>query len=224
MLDLNQNIADLVLEHSECARIFQRHRIDFCCRGERSVESACAERGIAPEVLAEELSRAIIEREGTTSPDPRQLPTEALVAHIVSKHHEYLRWALPFVKDLARKVSRVHGDRKANLRQLDLIVSQLCESLLPHIDDEERTLFPTLLAGDRDDEQVAAAMVGMQREHLLVGQLLDSMRTAAEEFEPPEWACNSYRTLMSELLQLEGDILTHVHLENHVLAPRFAVA
>jgi regulator of cell morphogenesis and NO signaling len=39
---------------------------------------------------------------------------------------------------------------------------------------------------------------------------------------PPEWACTSYRTLLSELAALEGDVLRHVHLENHVLMPRFA--
>ena len=32
------------------------------------------------------------------------------------------------------------------------------------------------------------------------------------------------RTLFAELEQLERDILTHVHLENHVLMPRFAKA
>ena len=29
-------------------------------------------------------------------------------------------------------------------------------------------------------------------------------------------------TLFAELEVLEGDVLTHVHLENHVLMPRFA--
>ena len=40
----------------------------------------------------------------------------------------------------------------------------------------------------------------------------------------PEWGCSSYRVLMSELEALEGDVLRHVHLENHVLMPRFVTA
>ncbi len=39
---------------------------------------------------------------------------------------------------------------------------------------------------------------------------------------PPEWACNSYRALFSELQALETDVLQHVHLENHALRPRFS--
>ena len=55
-----------------------------------------------------------------------------------------------------------------------------------------------------------------------VAQLLERIRAASDDFTLPDWACNSYRTLFSELEQLEGDVFTHVHLENHVLRPRFA--
>jgi len=52
--------------------------------------------------------------------------------------------------------------------------------------------------------------------------LLERVRAAGDDFTLPPWACNSYRALFSELAQLEGDVFTHVHLENHVLRPRFS--
>src|SRR5688500_15473694 len=110
MLDPAQNVAQLVLEHSECAAVFKRHRIDFCCRGDVSIEAVCAEKGIDARALVQELSAAIAERKGTTTADPRSLSTAALIGHIITKHHEYLRKALPFVETLAAKVSRVHGE------------------------------------------------------------------------------------------------------------------
>lgn len=222
MLNLDQNVADLVLEHSECAAIFRRHRIDYCCRGNRSIETACTERGIDPGALRDELAGAIAERNAAPAGDPRNLSSEALIAHITSRHHDYLRWALPFLQPLAAKVSRVHGDQKPSLHQLAALVRELCEAMLPHIDAEDQTLFPTLIAAEVDGDGVRTALAVLEREHLLVGHLLDRIRTVAEGFEPPAWACNSYRTLMAELAQLEADTLTHVHLENHVLLPRFA--
>ncbi len=60
----------------------------------------------------------------------------------------------------------------------------------------------------------------MQSEHLAVAKLLRTIRSAADDFALPDWACNSYRTLFSELQQMESDIFEHVHLENHVLEPR----
>jgi regulator of cell morphogenesis and NO signaling len=224
MLDRQQTIANVVLEHSECAPVFQRHRIDFCCRGNLSIEVAAKERQLDVDALVGELTQAISERRGARSDDPRELPTSRLVEHIVSKHHEYLRKALPFVRTLAAKVSRVHGDHNPKLRELDAAVADLSAALLAHLDDEEQSLFPALAAKETDLAVLAEHFAAMQKEHLEVASLLERIRAASEQFTLPDWACNSYRTLFSELEQLEGDVFTHVHLENHVLKPRFATA
>jgi regulator of cell morphogenesis and NO signaling len=220
-LNRQQTIAELVLDHSECAEVFQRHRIDFCCRGEATVEAAARAQGIALEALIEELSLAIAKRAGPTPGDPRALSTPELVAHIVSTHHDYLRSALPFVQALAGKVSRVHGERNPKLRALALAVEQLTAQLLPHLDDEERTLFPALVAGAAGG-LVRPLLDSMLTDHHAVAKLLEQIRAASHDFTLPDWACNSYRTLFSELQRLETDTFRHVHLENHVLLPRFA--
>ena len=62
----------------------------------------------------------------------------------------------------------------------------------------------------------------MMEDHLTVAKILQSIRTASDDFTLPEWACNSYRALFSELKQMESDVFTHVHLENHILLPRFS--
>ena len=43
MVNPSEQVAKVVLEHSECAEVFQRHRIDFCCRGDMSIEQAASE-------------------------------------------------------------------------------------------------------------------------------------------------------------------------------------
>lgn len=221
-VDTQQSVASLVLDHSECAPVFQRHRIDFCCRGKLSIEEAAREKGVALDTLATELGRAIAERRGERSADPRELSTPRLLAYIVSKHHEYLRQALPFVKALANKVGRVHGDHNPKLRDLSVAVDELVAALEPHLLEEEEHLFPLLVAEAPDRALVATKLAAMHAEHLEVADLLTRIRAASEDFTLPSWACNSYRTLFAELVQLEGDIFAHVHLENHVLEPRFA--
>lgn len=224
MLDPRRSVASLVLDHSECAAVFQRHHIDFCCHGEISVEAAARAKGIDPAALVEDLGRAIAGRRAGGAPDPRELSTPRLVAHIVATHHEYLRRVLPFVRGLAAKVGRVHGDRNAKLTELAATVEELAETLLPHLDAEESSLFPALTAGEVDGEAVRRELGSMMVDHLAVASLLDRVRAQCDEFTTPPWACGSYRTLFSELEQLEGDVFTHVHLENHVLRPRFVPA
>lgn len=222
MLSSEQSVADVVLDHSECAQVFQQHRIDFCCRGEMTVEAAAKAKGVDVGALLDELSRAIEQRHGARSTDPRELSTPALIAHIVSQHHAYLRRALPIARGLALKVSRVHGDHNTKLRDLNVVVNELSEVLEPHLDDEEQTVFPALAAEQPDAAMVTRMLQSMVEEHLTVARLLERLHVASDDFALPDWACNSYRALFSELQQLEGDLLTHVHLENHVLRPRFA--
>ena len=59
-------------------------------------------------------------------------------------------------------------------------------------------------------------------EHEEVGAILAMLRRAAADYVASDWACTSYRTLMKELDVMEADTLEHVHLENHVLLPRYS--
>lgn len=222
MIDTTQTVAQLVLDHSALAPVFQRHRIDFCCKGEMTLRDACRQRGVAEELVIADLENALAERAGAASADLRGLSTPALAAHIVATHHAYLRRALPFARTLAAKVGKVHGGKDPRLEELADVVADLQEQLLPHLDDEEQVLFPALSSREPDRAAIGRGLATMRDEHLAVGKLLERMRELTSEFSSPSWACNSYRTLMSELEQIEGDTLTHVHVENHVLAPRFA--
>lgn len=220
VLTPEQGIARLVLDHPECAEVFQRHHIDFCCRGNASLQAAAREKAIPLAALVDELSQAIAHRRDPGQADPRALTTPQLIDHIVTQHHQYLRRALPFVQGLAAKVSRVHGKRNPKLHDLSAKVSALSESLLSHLDEEEGVLFPALTSGG-PDERAAKLLASMLAEHLAVAALLEQIRSASDEFVVPEWGCNSYRVLCATLEQLERDTFTHVHLENHVLLPRF---
>lgn len=224
VLDRQQSVGTLVLEHSACAQVFQRHHIDFCCRGHLSLEVAAAGRKLDVEVLLTELTQAIEARGGVQPADPRKLSTPELVAHIVATHHAPLREALPFIRGLAAKVSRVHGEHNPHLKTLEAAVEELATTLLPHLDEEEQTLFPALTASAPEKLAMAGQFAQMLDEHLAVGSLLERIRAAAEDFSLPDWACRSYQTLFAELEALEADVFTHVHLENHVLRPRFTTA
>lgn len=218
------SVAEIVLDHPECAKVFHDHRIDFCCRGGLSLTAACAGKGLDEDAVVASLERAIAQRAGSMNGDLRRMSTRELISHVVSRHHAYLDEALPFVERLAEKVARVHGDHNPKLCTLRDAFVELCAVLEPHLREEERVLFPALMAERRDDALVARELAGMHKDHLRVGELLTCIRTLADDFTVPEWACGSYRTLIRELANLEMDTFRHVHLENHVLMPRFAPA
>jgi regulator of cell morphogenesis and NO signaling len=220
LINPQQSVASLVLDNSACAAVLQRHRIDYCCRGEATLAAACHDRRLDVDAVVGELEQAIRDRT-SDEPDARALTSPALVERIISRYHEPHRRALPFVRALAAKVARVHGEHNPRLIELDGVVAELADALEPHMDEEEATLFPALTAA-RPGSDAASMLKTMQEEHVAVGALLGRMRSATEDYAVPQWACASYRTLFRELERLENDVLRHVHLENHVLLPRFA--
>jgi regulator of cell morphogenesis and NO signaling len=222
-IDRHATVAQIVTDHTVAARVFQKHGIDYCCHGNVTVPQACLDGRLDPEALFAELEAALVPADARTEESPRTLSTAALVARIVDRHHGYLREALPRIAPIMAKVAKVHAARGSHLRRLHEAFSELAASLGPHLDDEEEILFPALMARTPDLEAVRRELGRMLEEHLAVGDLLAEIRALTDGFTTPEWGCNTYRVLMSELDALEADILRHVHLENHVLAPRFGV-
>ncbi len=220
-LDHNATVARIVTEHPVAARIFQKHGIDYCCHGNVTVSEACLDGRLDPEALFAELQAALAANDARPEANPRALSTAALIARIIDRHHGYLRHALPYIAPIMAKVAKVHGPRDANLQHLHDAFSELASSLGPHLDEEEEVLFPALMARQPDARLVEREVERMHEDHLAVGDLLARMRTLTGGFTTPEWGCNTYRVLMAELDALEADILRHVHLETHVLAPRF---
>ncbi len=222
-IDRSASVAQIVARHSETAAVFQRHRIDFCCRGDVTVAQACAGRKEDPEALFGELEQAIRERAGEGPEEPLStLSTPALLARIVDRHHGYLRRALPRVAPLLGKVTAVHGEHNPKLAALREAFEDLTEMLEPHLDFEEEVLFPKLVRSGGPPASASVDLEEMAKEHLGVGTKLAQLRSLADDFTTPPWGCSSYRALMAELQELEADVLQHVHLENHVLVPRFA--
>jgi regulator of cell morphogenesis and NO signaling len=220
-LDHSATVARIVTEHPVAARIFQKHGIDYCCHGNVTVPEACPEGRLDSEALFAELEAALAADDAGPEENPRELSTAALIARIIDRHHGYLRQALPYIAPIMAKVAKVHGPRDANLQQLHDAFRDLAASLGPHLDEEEAVLFPALMARQPDARLVEHELERMKVDHLAVGDLLARIRTLTGGFTTPEWGCNTYRVLMAELDALEADILRHVHLENHVLAPRF---
>jgi regulator of cell morphogenesis and NO signaling len=221
MLDLGQSVGTLVLDHASCAPVLQRHRIDFFCRGDESIESASLRMGIDRHSLAAELASAIAGEAGATEPDPRELATEALIDLIVDRHHAYLRETLPIVQELAAKVARLHGRHHPRLYVLEALVGVLHSTLVRHLDAEEQFLFPAMMEACAGHASALSGLAAAHEDHAFVSVLLERIRTETADFDLPRWGCSNHRSLMSELAAIECDLITHVHLENQVLLPRF---
>ena len=219
MFDPQTSVATIVLDHSECAAVLDRHGIDCCRDGERTLAEMCAARQLPLERVTLDLEVAVKRREPAAI-DASTASTPVLITKVIARHHRYLHRTLPFLRVLSQKVARRHAGREPELVSIAVLVDKLADVLAGHLLDEEHQLFPGLLA-DPVPPGVGVMLERMQSEHEEVLSRLAELREVAEGYAVPSWACASYRTLMRELAILEADTLEHLHLEENVLLPRF---
>jgi regulator of cell morphogenesis and NO signaling len=218
---LDQSLGDLVTRTPAAARVFERAGMDYCCRGNRPLAEAAQAAGVDAAAIAEEI-------ESLDSPPDhawQSLTPTALADHIVATHHAYLREELPLLTALAVKVERVHGARHPELANVRSLVGMLRADLDPHLDKEERVLFPAIRALMTDGSRefafgaVANPIRMMNVEHEQVAEIFEGLRRASDDYAIPADACASYRSLYERLPALELDTHVHIHKENHVLFP-----
>ena len=215
-------LASIVDARPGTARVLERHQLDYCCGGRRTLEQACAEQGIDLPTVLDELDDAAVGEPGEWT----AMTVAELVDHLEATHHRYLHEELPRLDALVRKVVHAHGDRHPELQRVASTFAALRADLEPHLAKEEQVLFPMIreLAGADAAPTFHCGSISnpirmMLLEHDRAGDLLAELRDLTDGFTPPSDACRSYRALYVALDELEADTHLHVHKENNVLFP-----
>jgi regulator of cell morphogenesis and NO signaling len=226
-----KTVREFALENSSATRVFEKLGIDYCCGGNKSLEEACRAVNLHLEEVQNALAAAEQQSKTAVAGDMQSGPLADLIAHIQSKHHQYVREEIARLGPLFEKVCGVHGKNHPELLHIQAIFSSLAQELTAHLMKEEMVLFPYVarmeerrIAGEpalpAPFGTVANPAAMMEREHDSAGNALRAMRAASNGYASPEGACTSYRALYRALAEFEADLHQHIHLENNILFPR----
>ncbi len=226
------SVGDIAANNPLATAIFARHKMDYCCGGNRPLAEAC---GIAGADMAtviqelEELARPEQDIDLTTA------PLWQVVDHIEEVHHSYLKEAMPAIWAMMKKVLNAHSEAHPEYVELHQVTGGLFNELTGHLKKEEEILFPLIrkLSGaDVPTPPGSACAVGhgcttpegpiqvMEAEHETAGAALRRMRELANDYAIPEFACTTLTALLKGLEECETDIHNHIHKENNILHPR----
>jgi regulator of cell morphogenesis and NO signaling len=143
-------VADIVSANPATIKVFQRHRIDFCCGGKVPLGDVCDRRGLDTQALVAELDAALLRAEEAT--DWTQARLSDLVAHIQRRFHRPLTAELPRLRAMVDKVVSRHGDHlPETLLPLQATFAALQEELTEHMAKEDAVLFPAIIALETGD-------------------------------------------------------------------------
>jgi len=230
-LDGARTVRELAIEIPNATRTFEKLGIDYCCGGSRSLRDACQHAHVTLEDALGELEQGSSVMPATARQGFASGTLGELVEHIIGTHHVYVKQELPRLQQLLKKVVAVHGAGHPELAAIQRIFQGVSEELSSHMMKEEHILFPYIAAlenavsNGRPRPRPAFGTVSnpvhmMELEHDSAGAALKEIGALSSNYEPPESACFSYRTLYTALKEFETDLHQHIHLENNILFPR----
>lgn len=225
-----KKIKDYVIEDYRTAAIFEKYGLDFCCRGNRTIDSACQEKGVERAALLQDLVN-LKENSEKAGPHVIQWDLQFLADYIVNNHHAFCKSEIPLLTQRVNKIAEVHGARHPELLRIRDLFLKAAQELDQHMKKEELILFPYIKQLDKAIAEglplpiapfgsVQNPIQSMLMEHEEAGRDFEEIRTLSSNYTLPQDACTTYRVTFDELKAFEEDLHKHVHLENYVLFPK----
>ena len=226
--DISERVGDIVAAFPLAGDIFQQHRIDFCCGGNRTLADVAGEQNLDATLIVAELNQALETKlEASQSTDWSTAPLSDLVDHVLVTHHAYLAKELPGLYELTKKIFRVHGEHHGEeLSQVYRLFHNLKAELEEHVIKEEVMIFPRLVTASkshaRDEILTVLQMIDeLEAGHQSAGDVIKNLRIVTNDFQVPPDGCKTYELTYQKLEELERDLFQHIHLENNILFVRF---
>jgi regulator of cell morphogenesis and NO signaling len=231
VLDITQRrLGDIIIDDERAAAVLERHGLDFCCGGRRTLDEACRARAISAEAVASDL--AALGQPGTTDKMPDEWQQLDVLARFIRKtHHEYVKSSMPIILQWLDRLVDRHGPHHPELAKVRMEFRGLVDELTGHLQKEEMILFPYIESMVRAKKtgghlppgcfsSVLGPVRVMEDEHEHAGQSLVRLRALTGDYTAPEDGCTTYRSCYSEMLRFDRDLRRHIHLENNILFPR----
>lgn len=223
-------LAQIVNNNHQAASVFEKYRLDFCCKGKRSLEQACTEQQVPVADVMSDLEN-VFTKNDKGSVDFEKMNLAKLCDHIVQTHHAYVKDQMPQIYAYLQKVSSKHGERHPELYKIFQTFAAVKEEMEGHMKKEELILFPRIkelqkLADNEDAHlqlnitYLQSPINVMEQEHDHAGNLLNDIRLLSNDYTVPQDACTTYRLSFAALKAFELDLHQHVHLENNILFPK----
>jgi regulator of cell morphogenesis and NO signaling len=228
---IEKTVREIAVDCPGSVRVFESLGIDYCCGGKKSLRDACSSANVSFDRVVRMLQEAAAAPIAGDDAAWSAAPLDSLTAHIVQKHHGYVRQEIPDVGRLLEKVVGKHGPAHPELSQVKQEFELLAQELTSHMMKEEQILFPYIerMADARlHNQPLPAAFFGtverpianMVADHDDAGTLLADLRRLTNNYTAPDGACPTFRALYHRLAEFEQDLHQHIHLENNILFPR----
>ncbi len=229
-LQNTQNIGEIVANDYRTAPVFKKYNIDFCCNGNRSLETVCKEVNLDFNSVWSEL-QTCTKSDANNATDFQTWSIALLAEYVEKKHHKYVEKKIVEIKPYLTKICSVHGNHHPELLEINALFNDCAEELTTHMKKEELLLFPYIkkLVRLKEDNinatpppfgTVQNPIAMMHQEHDNEGERFRKIAALSNNYTLPADGCNTYSVALGLLKEFEDDLHLHIHLENNIMFPK----
>jgi regulator of cell morphogenesis and NO signaling len=231
-IEKSTSVNEIVKQNYRTADVFRKYGIEYCCGGKWPIETVCMTKGLEFEQLKKELLESSRSVQLPQSLPYNDWPIDFLINYIIHIHHHYLKESLPGTEAILKDFTDDHAKKFPHMSEVFKIFVQLRKEILPHIQQEEESIFPyirQIANAHKNNDSYAKLLVKTLRkpietmashEHTFLDSSIYRFRELTNNYTTPDNACVSHRLTFSRLKDLDNDLVQHIYLENEILFPK----
>ncbi|HMQ69699.1 MAG TPA: DUF542 domain-containing protein [Ignavibacteria bacterium] len=219
----NSKLSGIIINNIKAASVFEKHNINYCINGGRSLEEACGYVKIKPDEVIKELKN--INGAYTGEIKVNEWSLDFLCDYIETNHHAFIRKTFPKMLKHSKKIFKDNNEDALK------ILEQLKRDFEIHMQKEERLLFPYIkrLADSEymeNDFEIAPfglikkPVLVMKKEHLSAHEKVSLLKKSFMDTKKIKGSIRIKNDLLKLFDEFEFDFHIHLHLENNILFPK----
>lgn len=225
-----KSVGQIVAEDYRAAQVFENHKIDFCCHGNRNFTEVVKEKNMDAETLINEINK-ITEGKAEDQKDFESWPLDKLSDYIVKTFHRNAEEQIQVLRPYLEKICQAHGNQHPELFEVRDIFMKVSGEIAQHQKKEELMLFPFIKKmananGNKDaikglpSKAIEDRVSMLTDEHDSQGEAFRKIADLSHDFMIPEEACMAYKVSLQGLKDFQDNLHKHIHLENNILFPK----
>jgi regulator of cell morphogenesis and NO signaling len=229
----DKTIGAFVAQDFRTAAVFSKYKIDFCCKGNRTITEVCEKQEIDSDVLLQNVFD-VLQSENNGAIDFNSWPLDLLVDYIEKTHHRYVEEKTGVILQFLNKLCSVHGANHSELFKINELFTAGAGELSQHMKKEELMLFPFIKRMVKTKESngvlsqpsfgtVSNPIAMMMQEHDNEGDRFREIANLTDNYTAPADGCTTYKVAFAMLNEFEQDLHKHIHLENNILFPKAVI-
>jgi regulator of cell morphogenesis and NO signaling len=229
----DKTIGAFVAQDFRTAAVFSKYQIDFCCKGNRTINEVCEKQNIDSDTLLQNVYD-VLQSENNSGIDFNSWPLDLLVDYIEKTHHRYVEEKTGIILQFLNKLCSVHGANHPELFKINELFAEGAGELSQHMKKEELMLFPFIKRMVNTKESngvlsqpsfgtVSNPIAMMMQEHENEGDRFREIANLTNNYTAPADGCTTYKVAFAMLQEFEQDLHKHIHLENNILFPKAVI-